>query len=77
MCDEMGGTCCDACQARAGGAGNAGPDKLGDTQPVTLSTAPIPLSLTGGKAKFNTPFDRSKADFVERQNNVSAYAQFG
>lgn len=61
----------------AGGAGNAGPDKLGDTQPVTLSTAPIPLSLTGGQPKYNTPFDQRKADFVQRQANVATYAQFG
>jgi hypothetical protein len=89
MCDEVGGTCCDACRTRqemmAGGAGENSPDKLGDTQPVALS-------LSTGQPKFAAPSglqeprdvdlknkspDQRKADYVQRQANAATYFQFG
>jgi len=85
MCDDNG--CCQECQDRANELGvhpgSAGPDKLGDTQPIVLST---------GQPKFSAPQglqeprdvdmarmspDQRKADYVQRQANAAQYFQFG
>lgn len=69
MCDE----CCQTCQDRANELGvhpgSVGPDKLDDTQPVTLYT---------GTPKFGgLPFDQRKANYVQRQADAAGYFNFG
>lgn len=83
MCDDN--ACCQACQDRANELGvhpgSAGPDKLGETLPVVLSTgepkfrAPQGLQEPGDADR--RPADQRKADYVQRNANVAAYSQFG
>lgn len=82
MCDDNG--CCQACQDRANEfgvhPGSAGPDKLGDTQPIVLSTGQPKFSAPKGLQEprdMSKPADQRRADYVQRQANAATYFQFG